>query len=111
MELHKLSTWLSNTKRSLNTKNQIASFSHQHWEEIQYTSKAEIYIDGNTIKHVECTHKLRNKNRRTPLLEDLHLQLINKIARNVGMLNKLKHFLSVYITKTIYSSLVVSHVQ
>ena len=37
--------------------------------------------------------------------------LSNKIARNVGMLNKLKHFLPVYIMKTLYSSLIESHVQ
>ena len=37
--------------------------------------------------------------------------LSNKIARNVGMLNKLKHFLPVYIMKTLYSSLIASHLQ
>ena len=37
--------------------------------------------------------------------------LSNKIARNVGMLNKLKHFLPVYIMKTLYSSLIESHLQ
>ena len=37
--------------------------------------------------------------------------LSNKIARNVGVLNKLKHFLPVYIMKTLYSSLIASHLQ
>ena len=37
--------------------------------------------------------------------------LSNKIARNVGMLNKLKHFLPDYIMKTLYSSLIESHLQ
>ena len=37
--------------------------------------------------------------------------LSNKIARNVGGLNKLKHFLPVYIMKTLYSSLIASHLQ
>ena len=37
--------------------------------------------------------------------------LSNKIARNVGMLNKLKHFLPGYIMKTLYSSLIASHLQ
>ncbi len=32
--------------------------------------------------------------------------LSNKIARNVGVLNKLEHFLPVYIMKTLYSSLI-----
>ena len=37
--------------------------------------------------------------------------LSNKIARNLGKLNKLKHFLPVYIMKTLYSSLIESHLQ
>ena len=37
--------------------------------------------------------------------------LSNKIARNVGVLIKLKHFLPVYIMKTLYSSLIASHLQ
>ena len=34
--------------------------------------------------------------------------LSNKIARNVGVLNKLKHFLPIYIMKTLYSSLIIT---
>ena len=37
--------------------------------------------------------------------------LSDKIARNVGVLNKLKHFLPVYIMKTLYSSLIALHLQ
>ena len=37
--------------------------------------------------------------------------LSNKIARNVGVLNKLKHFLPAYIMKTLYSTLIESHLQ
>ena len=37
--------------------------------------------------------------------------LSNKIARHVGMLNKLEHFLPVYIMKQMYSSLIASHLQ
>ena len=35
--------------------------------------------------------------------------LSNNISRNVGMLNKLKHFLPVYIMKTLYYLLIASH--
>ena len=41
----------------------------------------------------------------------VHIDNSNKIARNVGVLNKLKHFLPVYIMKTLYSSLIASHLQ
>ena len=74
-------------------------------------SEAEINIDGSKIKHVKCTTFLGIK-----IDEHLHWKvhidnLSNKIARNVGMLNKLKHFLPGYIMKTLYSSLIASHLQ
>ena len=73
--------------------------------------KRNINIDGSKIKHVKSTKFLG-------ITIDKHLDwkvpssnLSNKIARNVGMLNKLKHFLPVYIMKTLYSSLIESHLQ
>ena len=60
---------------------------------------------------MKCTHFLG-------ITIDEHLDwkvhidnLSNKIARNVGVLNKLKHFLPIYIMKTLYSSLIASHLQ
>ena len=74
-------------------------------------SETEININGSKIKHVKCTTFLG-------ITIDEHLDwkvhidnLSNKIARNVGVLNKLKHFLPVYIMKTLYSSLIASHLQ
>ena len=74
-------------------------------------SEAEININGSKIKHVKCTNCLG-------ITIDEHLDwkvhtdnLSNKIARNVGVLNKLKHFLPIYIMKTLYSSLIASHLQ
>ena len=56
-------------------------------------SEAEINIDGSKIKHVKSTKFLG-------ITIDEHLDwkvhidnLSNKVARNVGILNKLKHFL------------------
>ena len=73
--------------------------------------EADININGSKIKHVKCTKFLG-------ITIDEHLDwkihvdhLSNKIARNVGMLNKLKHFLPDYIMKTLYSSLIASHLQ
>ena len=37
--------------------------------------------------------------------------LSKKIARNVGILSKLKHFLPIYIMNTLYYSLILSHLQ
>ena len=73
--------------------------------------EADININVSKIKHVKCTKFLE-----IPIDEHLdwkiHVDnLSNKIARNVGMLNKLKHFLPDYIMKTLYSSLIESHLQ
>ena len=35
--------------------------------------------------------------------------LSKKIARNVGILSKLKHFIPMYIMNTLYYSLILSH--
>ena len=39
------------------------------------------------------------------------LSFYKKIARNVGILSKLKHFLPMYIMHTLYYSLILSHLQ
>ena len=42
----------------------------------------------------------------------IHIDNLSKqVARNVGMLNKLKHFLPMYIMRTIYCSVILSHLQ
>ena len=41
-----------------------------------------------------------------------HIEFLSKkIARNVGILSKLKHFLPMYIMNTLYYSLILSHLQ
>ena len=91
-------------------KRQISLYSHQ-LEKKYNIREADININGSKIKHVKCTKFLG-------ITIDEHLDwkihvdnLSNKIARNVGMLNKLKHFLPDYIMKTLYSSLIASHLQ
>ena len=73
--------------------------------------EADININGSKIKHVKCT-KFLGITIDEHLAWKIHVDnLSNKIARNVGMLNKLKHFLPDYIMKTLYSSLIASHLQ
>ena len=78
-------------------------------------SEAEININGSKIKHVKCTNFLGITIDEHLVVDwKVHIDnLSNKIARNVtvGVLNKLKHFLPVYIMKTLYSSLIASHLQ
>ena len=110
IQLLKFSTWFNTNKLSLNTKKTNFIIFTQNGKKYNIT-EAEINIDGSKIKHVKCTTFLG-------ITIDEHLDwqvhidnLSNKIARNVGMLNKLKHFLPVYIMKTLYSSLIASHLQ
>ena len=73
--------------------------------------EADININGSKIKHVKCK-KFLGITIHEHLDWKVHVDnLSNKIARNVGMLNKLKHFLPDYIMKTLYSSLIESHLQ
>ena len=68
-------------------------------------------MDGSKIKYVKCTIFL-GVTIDERLDWKVHIDnLSNKIARNVGMLNKLKYFLPVYIMKTLYSSHIASHLQ
>ena len=75
------------------------------------TDNVKININGNEIKQVNFTKFLG-------IYIDEHLSwaqhidyLSNKIARNVGILSKLKYFLPMYIMNTLYHSLILSHVQ
>ena len=75
------------------------------------TDNVKININGNEIKQVNFTKFLG-------IYIDEHLSwaqhidyLSKKIARNVGILSKLKHFLPMYIMNTLYYSLILSHLQ
>ena len=110
IQLHKFSTWFNTNKLSLNTKKSYFIIFTPNGKKYNI-SEAEININGSKIKHVKCTKFLG-------ITIDEHLDwkvhidnLSNKIARNVGVLNKLKHFLPAYIMKTLYSTLIESHLQ
>ena len=110
IQLHTFSTWFNTNKLSLNTKKTNLIIFTTYGKKYNI-SETEINIDGSKIKHVKCTIFLG-------ITIDEHLDwqvhidnLSNKIVRNVGMLNKLKHFHPDYIMKNIYSSLIESHSQ
>ena len=75
------------------------------------TDNVKININGNEIKQVNFIKFLG-------IYIDEHLSwaqhiefLSKKIARNVGILSKLKHFLPMYIMNMLYYSLILSHLQ
>ena len=58
-----------------------------------------IQVDGNIIKHVKFLGIFIDEH----LSWTTHIDNLSKqVARNVGMLNKLKHFLPMYILRTIF---------
>ena len=72
---------------------------------------SNIHIDGNKIQHVNKTKFLciiieENLNWTTDINH-----LGNIIARNVGILQKLRYFIPAYVLKILYHSLILSHLQ
>ena len=109
-ELIRISTWLTTNKLILN----ISKTNY-----IIFTSKGKSYnknvsnikIDGNNIQQV-------NKTKFLGIIIEEHLNwamhishLCNIIARNVGILQKLRYFIPTYVLKILYHSLVLSHLQ
>ena len=109
-ELTRISTWLTTNKLVLN----ISKTNY-----IIFTSKGKSYnknvsnikIDGNNIQQV-------NKTKFLGIVIEEHLNwalhishLCNIIARNVGILQKLRYFIPTYVLKILYHSLILSHLQ
>ena len=109
-ELTRISTWLTTNKLVLN----ISKTNY-----IIFTSKGKSYnknvsnikIDGNNIQQV-------NKTKCLGIVIEEHLNwalhishLCNIIARNVGILQKLRYFIPTYVLKILYHSLILSHLQ
>ncbi len=112
-ELIRISTWLATNKLVLN----IGKTNY-----IIFTSKGKSYnknvsnikIDGNNIQQV-------NKTKFLGIIIEEHLNwathinhLCNIIARNVGIIQKLRYFIPAYVLKILYRlyhSLISSHLQ
>ena len=110
IEIQKISTWFHTNELSLNTiKSNFIIFTPKGKK--YNINSALIQVDGNKIKHVKFT-KFLGIFIDERLSWTTHIDNLSKqVARNVGMLNKLKHFLPMYIMRTIYCSLILSHLQ
>ena len=106
-ELSKIYDWLAVNKLSLNiSKTKFMIFHHRNKS---LPKKIEIKINNTVIERVQnfCFLGLTiNEN----LSWKTHLNNIsNKVSKYTGVLNNLKHFLPVYILRTLYCSLIQSH--
>ena len=110
IELQKIAIWFNTNKLTLNVKKSNFIIFTPKWK-IYNTDNAEIIINGNKIKQVKFT-KFLGIYIDEHLSWKIHINnLAKQIARNVGMLNKLKNVLPLYTMKTLYYSLILPHLQ
>ncbi len=106
-ELEKINIWLKLNKLSLNIKKTKYMIFHTINKQIP---NFEIKIEDTIIERVSEFNFL-GITLDDQLRWHKHIDKIaNKISRNVGILNCLKHFLPVSTKLTIYNSLVLSHI-
>ena len=109
-ELIRISTWLATNKLVLNiNKTNYMIFTSRG--KSYNKNVTNIKIDGNNIQQV-------NKTKFLGIIIEEHLNwathishLCNIIARNVGILQKLRYFVPAYVLKMLYHSLILSHLQ
>ena len=109
-ELIRISTWLATNKLVLNiNKTNYMIFTSRG--KSYNKNVTNITIDGNNIQQV-------NKTKFLGIIIEEHLNwathishLCNIIARNVGILQKLRYFVPAYVLKILYHSLILSHLQ
>ena len=106
-ELNKIKVWLDLNKLSLNIKKTKYMVFHTINKRIP---KFDIQIEGVNIEKVSEFNFL-GITIDDQLKWNKHIDKIsNKISRNIGILNSLKHFLPLSTKLTIYNSLVLSHI-
>ena len=105
-ELSKINEWLIVNKLSLNTSKTMYMLFHMPQKKIVYP---RLIIANKEIESVEQFNFLG-------ITLDHHLnwnahvdKLVSKISRTAGVLPKLKSFLPGYILKTLYTSLILCH--
>ena len=101
-ELQNITTWFHTNKLSLNKK-KIKFHNILAKRQTCNTENVKININGNTFLGIYIDEHLSGAQ---------HIEFLSKkIARNVRILSKLKHFLPIYIINTLYYSLILSHLQ
>ena len=107
-ELHKMSDWLSSNRLSLNVKKTKYMLFHTHQKNIDYI-RANINLNEHAIKRVDTFNFLGG-------IPDKHMSwkthtemLSNKISKYCGIMTRLKNYLPLYVIRTLYFSMLNSH--
>ena len=105
-ELNKISVWLNVNKLSLNVKKSKYMIFHTPMKKVEYPN---LKINNVVIERVE-TFNFLGLTLNQHMNWKSHLDILsNKIARAIGILNRLKHFIPVHVKLTIYFSLIYCH--
>ena len=105
-ELNKISVWLNANKLSLNVKKSKYMIFHTPMKKVEYPN---LKINNVAIERVE-TFNFLGLTLNQHMNWKSHLDILsNKIARAIGILNRLKHFIPVHLKLTIYFSLIYCH--
>ena len=104
-ELSKINDWLAVNQLSLNIDKTKFMLFHAVNKDLSSFDQ-EICINGNPIERVgefKFLGLLINENVNWKSHTDM---IANKVSRNLGVLNKIKHFLPQHIMKTLYCSMI-----
>ncbi len=106
-EIENVNIWLKVNKLSLNIQKTKYMIFHMHNKKIP---NFQIKIEDTIIERVSDFNFL-GITINEHLSWKSHIDKVsNKMSRNIGILNRLKHFLPISTKTTIYNSLVLSHV-
>ncbi len=111
-ELIKISTWLKANKLSLNiNKTSFMFFKNRHNTRLTYLNNLFINIDNTPISRVPFTKFLGIFLDDSLTWNNHNTQVTNIVSKYTGILFRLKHTLSQSTLFTLYSTLVLPHIQ
>lgn len=105
-ELNKFNDWFASNKLSLNIgKTNYIVFNTSR----NFSWDKDIFMGGKILKEV-FSNKFLGVHIDHKLSWGDHISIVcRKVAKNIGILSKLKHYLPQHILKTLYQTLVVPH--
>jgi hypothetical protein len=108
VELKKITDWLDLNHLQLNVKKTKYMIFHTRQQDI---SNINLHICiGNTLVERVSTFNFLGLNINNNMSWKDHTEKnSNRLSREVGILNKLKHYLPLYVMKMLYTSLIESH--
>ena len=100
-ELSKIHLWLSVNKLTLNIEKTKFMVFHPYQKDISKLIQSLIIngIELERVDHIKCLGVILDENMSSKPHLDM---LANKISKYTGILNKLKHYLPIYTTNSIF---------